>query len=478
MKQYISFLFILFTGLACWSCKEDVERPELVTSEIELAMPKSDVSIDLDKVRQITFAWTDAFLVDKYNLLLSTHEEMSNPVVVETRRTPHLISSSDMNDIAAKLGIASGYTGKIYWTVQSGKSSQPSVAEIRSLTVTRLMAQPLTPIKGTTFELNNEALDTEVKFTWEPMPDTESYQLLISANADLSDPLVDAAVEKTSTALTHRQLQDIVDNKAAGLKRYKANTLYWNVKVGDRLMASSAWTFKLYGTKIFTDVRGDESITYKVAVLPNGDSEVVWLAENLRTTRLNTGEPLVYEGQANNKSQYFPGAEAKKNPTTPIAEAIRKVAGMYYRVGMIGNNSPSVVWPGMLAPKGWKVPELQDFVNLAKMSLATCDYLEVLRCAEAYPALQIGDKKLKKDLINAWGMNMAPCGTNRDSGGSMYIAEFGDLDGLHMVYAINNSISQFATLEIAAATGKGGARAIALGKNAPIVVRLIYTGDD
>ena len=38
--------------------------------------------------------------------------------------------------------------------------------------------------------------------------------------------------------------------------------------------------------------------------------------------------------------------------------------------------------------------------------------------------------------------------------------------------------SLFATLEIAAATAKGGARAIALGKNAPIVVRLIYTGDD
>ncbi len=39
-------------------------------------------------------------------------------------------------------------------------------------------------------------------------------------------------------------------------------------------MANSAWRFKLYGTKIFTDVRGDESITYKVAVISNGDSEV------------------------------------------------------------------------------------------------------------------------------------------------------------------------------------------------------------
>ena len=29
MKQYISFLLLVFTGLACWSCKDDVERPAL-----------------------------------------------------------------------------------------------------------------------------------------------------------------------------------------------------------------------------------------------------------------------------------------------------------------------------------------------------------------------------------------------------------------------------------------------------------------
>ena len=45
----------------------------------------------------------------------------------------------------------------------------------------KVMAQPLTPAKDTTLELDYEAMDTEVKFSWEPMPDTESYQLLISA---------------------------------------------------------------------------------------------------------------------------------------------------------------------------------------------------------------------------------------------------------------------------------------------------------
>ena len=75
----------------------------------------------------------------------------------------------------------------------------------------------------------------------------------------------------------------------------------------------------------FTDVRGDESITYKVAVISNGDSEVVWLAENLRTTKLNTGESLICEGQENDKSQCFPAEEAKKSATTLVPDAIRKL---------------------------------------------------------------------------------------------------------------------------------------------------------
>lgn len=61
MKQYISFLLLVFTGLSCWSCKDDVERPALVTSEIELAVPKNDVSIDLDKVRPDHFCLAGSF---------------------------------------------------------------------------------------------------------------------------------------------------------------------------------------------------------------------------------------------------------------------------------------------------------------------------------------------------------------------------------------------------------------------------------
>lgn len=58
-----------------------------VTSEIELAFPKNDISIDLDKkYARSTFAW-QSFLVDKYNLLLNMLEDMSSPVVIDKERT-------------------------------------------------------------------------------------------------------------------------------------------------------------------------------------------------------------------------------------------------------------------------------------------------------------------------------------------------------------------------------------------------------
>ncbi len=42
----------------------------------------------------------------------------------------------------------------------------------------------------------------------------------------------------------------------------------------------------------------------------------------------------------------------RKSATTLVPDAIRKVAGMYYRIGLIGDNSSSVTWPSLLAPEG------------------------------------------------------------------------------------------------------------------------------
>ena len=44
---------------------------------------------------------------------------------------------------------------------------------------------------------------------------------------------------------------------------------------------------------IFTDIRGDEKITYRVAkVKYSTGEEVVWLAENLRTTKYPDGTDI------------------------------------------------------------------------------------------------------------------------------------------------------------------------------------------
>lgn len=481
MKKYQSYLLILFLGLTILSCSNEVELPKLTTSELQLLAPQKDTLVDLQNRSAVTFAWGNSSIVSKYNLLLSTNEDLSNPIVIETSLNPYVIRSSEMNDLAKKLGLSSGSTKKIYWSVKSGKLSQPSLAEVRSFTMKMLMAQPLTPAKDFIISLDYTALSQGITFSWESMADINNYQLIISAKADLSNPLIDMSVSGTSTVLTQQQFQNIIENTNNGLKRYKGNTIYWNVKAGDKFIANSAWKFKLYGTKVFTDVRGNESITYKVVVIPTADGtdELVWMAENLRTRKLNNGVDLVYDatGQMSWNSQYFTPAEAKISAAAAVPNELRATAGMYYRVQMIGNNSTSVVWPSLLAPAKWRVPEVQDFVNLVNSTLTVCDYLEVLRAPASYPALLIGTKALVGTKMNLWGMNMAPSGTNRiASPGSLYVGEFVQVDGLHMTYAIN-SVSQCNTLEIGG-TGKGNARAIGLGFQAPIVVRLIYKGDD
>lgn len=480
MKKHILYS-ILFSLLGLVACQDEVDPPKLTTSDIALLVPNNNTKYDLDNTLNIPFAWEEAFLVDEYELLFSVREDMSAPVIIPVSRSPHLITSSEMNDIGAQLSIPSGYSGKIFWTVKSVKPSQPSAADVRSIEITRLAAQPLTPTKNAVIELDYKALNTEIKFSWEPMPEA-NYELIISANADLSDPLITKKISETSETITHQMLQDIINNPANHMKRYKANTLYWNVKAGDKILAKPSWTFSLYGSKIFTDVRGSESITYEVSIIPYEDKEVVWMSENLRATKLVDGTDLVFDstngGQENWNSQYFPASIAKTSASATVPEPIRKNTGMYYRVNRIGNNSSTVQWPALLAPAGWKVPTEQEFKDLVTAALKVSDYLEPLRSIDGYPSLLIGDKKLNKDLMNSWNMNMVPYGTNRvASPGSYYVAEFATLDNLHMVVA-TTSISQCVTLEISASTGKGNARAIGLGYNAPIVVRLMYTGDD
>jgi hypothetical protein len=469
MKKIILYS-ILLPLFGLWACDKEAERPGMTTSEIALLAPANNTAFDLENTLNIAFAWEEAFLVDRYELVFSIKEDLSDPIVMSVSRTPFLVSAVNMNNIATALGIPAGEQKNIYWSVQSGRPSQPSTANANVINITKLAAALVAPSTDSKIVLDYEAPDTEVEFSWEPMP-INDYRLIISANMDMSDPLIDMPVSTTSAPVTHQTLQALIENPANGLKRYKSNTLYWNVRAGDKILASTPWKFSLYGTRVFTDVRPGESITYQVSVVPNGAEEMVWMSENLRTTKLVNGTDLVHT------DQYIPATEAMINATTPVPEPIRRHAGAYYRVRTIGDNSVTVQWPALLAPAGWKVPELEDFSALAAAASQVSPGMEVLRHIDGYPALAIAALYLNRDLMNQWNMNMVPCGTNRITGASTaYIIEFAQLNFQHMVYAFN-SVSQCITVE-QANLNYGNARAIGLGDDAPIVVRLLYTGDD
>lgn len=475
MKKYI--IIFIISVFNFYACDDESERPALTVSEIDLLVPENGAAIDLNSRLNVTFAWEDAFIVDEYELLFSMQEDMSDAVSLDPRRTPHLIPIADMNDIASQLGISTGGKDRIFWTVRSRKTSQPTTTDVRMIDLTRLASQPLTPARNSKIELDFQSPDSEILFSWESVPDVQTYKLIISANSDLSNPLIEKDIVTTSATITHQQFQEIIESNANNLKRYKANTIYWNVEVNGKMLANSSWNLKMNGMKTFTDVRGSETITYLVSVINNGEEELVWMAENLRATKLVDGSDLVYEGQESWNSQYFPSAGAKSSASSYIPVPIQEHAGMYYRVKMIGNNSTTTEWINLLVPEGWKVPEESDFKKLVEAANKVSKHLEVLRHPEGFPNLMSGSRVLESDYMNQFNMNMVCNGINRISGtGSLYITEFAALDGAHMMYATNNT-SQCFTLEVTN-PGIGNTRPIAIGNNAPVAVRLVYTGDD
>ncbi|UYI75232.1 MAG: SusE domain-containing protein [Bacteroides xylanisolvens] len=472
MKKY---LILLLTVFAFWACDAE-EYPQLVTSQIELLVPADNVSVDLNDIYNVVFAWEKPFIVDKYQLVFSNSPDLSNPVSIDAKITPYLISASKMNEIASSLGIATGASGTVFWSVRSGRPSQPSTATVRTFTIKRLPPQPLFPSDGEAFVLDDEAPNTAISFVWESLPDVNEYTLVISSNPSMSNPILETTIEGTSINVTHQELQEIIENKSNKLKLFKSNTLYWNIKIGDTFMANIPRVIRLSGMRVFTDIRGTESITYKVAVLPYPESgETVWLAENLKTKKLKNGEDLLYNGPEDAKSQYIPAVEALQKAGVSIPSEIALLAGNYYRINLIGDNSLNLQWPDLLAPEGWKVPSLEDFQDMTTAALKVCSYLDVLRSPVAYPNDKYLTFDMNSSLVNAWGMNMAGCGTNRFATGSPYVSEFCAVNSQHMVYAFT-SVNQCATVTMTPSGDR--TRAIGLGASAPICVRLIYIGDD
>ena len=106
----------------------------------------------------------------------------------------------------------------------------------------------------------------------------------------VAEQSVEAIAGKSS--LTHEELQALLDQLA--IKRWTSNSVYWNVKTSSgQLVSRSSGVLNMTEMMRFIDVRGDEKITYRVARIAYSDgTSLVWLADNLRTTKYPDGTDI------------------------------------------------------------------------------------------------------------------------------------------------------------------------------------------
>ena len=152
---------------------------------------------------------------------------------------------------------------------------------------------------------------------------------------------------------------------------------------------------------IFTDIRGDEKITYRVAkVKYSTGEEVVWLAENLRTTKYPDGTDI---SLAN--GDYW-------NAPSDISEGLQKAYGKYYSIKIVDK----------IVSDGWKMPTFEDYKLLLNESLQTgsADVLKhrtYWNWSESVP-----------DNANAWGIGLVPGGYVQYVGANEKVINYNQAD--------------------------------------------------
>ena len=135
----------------------------------------------------------------------------------------------------------------------------------------RIQTQLITPADQATAILNADTPEETILFSWQVEGeniDTE-YQLCFGMDSGMKSDIVKVDAGNTGEcSLTQQQLQDLITQLPISL--FGQNTIYWNAvrKSDGTFISRTSHVLKFTGMLIFTDIRGDEKITYRVAPVP------------------------------------------------------------------------------------------------------------------------------------------------------------------------------------------------------------------
>ena len=264
-----------------------------------------------------TFAWTKVPEVTAYTIKFSTGESFPNGATTKAYdagdEASYAFASVDAFDQLLKdIGVTTQKT--VYWTaVPTTPDASIRLATPGSFTAVRL-SRLKAPAYGAAAIVTAD-LTGDFVMEWQPEPNAASYEVVIARDEDLADVLITKTASAATLSIPWSELQTLITTTSKGLKRYKKNPLYWNVKVNNVAIAETPGLLNLYGQRIYVDNRAEQnrewypaedlsrpvfiepSVTYKVAVLEYNGKEVVWMAEDLQAGAMNSP----YETNAANR---------------------------------------------------------------------------------------------------------------------------------------------------------------------------------
>ncbi len=390
MKKITQYIFILSLAIL-YSCQEaDDYKLHTAFFDVELNSPADRQEVDLGKIESadFTFDWS-AETEENCVLIISTSETFANlnannsKIIEVNKEQSHAIKLPALDYIAASLGVESGGEKELFWTIKPKSDLRIASADIHSFVIKRAKSALILPKDLSKEAITKSNLNKEVNFKWETTTGAGGeYELHFSSNPEFSDEIIKLdAGNENETKITHQQLQTVFEQLEC--EQYQLAEIFWNVYNKSTKSYVSTSTSILYvdGVMTFTDVRGDESITYDVVRLDYSDgTSAIWLAENLRTHKYPDGTDLEI---------------AKDYGVAPddLAEDIRQAYGNYY------TNDVKL----KVAPKGWRVPtygEINKMFVEAEKQTGTYDVLK-------HPKYYAG---INSELANAWRMNLNSSG--------------------------------------------------------------------
>lgn len=401
-------LFAVFTAsLLLAACQKQLDyKLNLPVYEVTDLQPADNAVLDLNDIdkNEYKFSWEVAEPADQV-LLVSTDPMLANSLSIEVgKATSHTLTALELDLLFVKLGITAGKEKTLYWSVKDKTRPDMASRQINTLTGRRAVSKLIAPLDLAQCTVYREELDKTLEFSWnaEGMDAAETYTLCFSLSQDFSGKTIEVEVGSANpTTLTYTRMQEIYEGME--LPQFETAVMYWNVKVDskDIFLSRSSSILYLDGILEFTDVRGDETITYRVTKIryPNGRT-VIWLADNFKSLKYPDGTDIA-------ATDYILNTKADVTPEQAAAY------GPLYAISISKK----------VAPKGWRVPSVGDYEELFREAAKSLGRDPAVVQKESKPAEYniLKDEKWygtfprEKGHINEWRLNLNTPGRWPDS---------------------------------------------------------------